>query len=130
MMISNDTGEDNRNKIERVLSGGADSSKRGSGSGSGRRGRINGGNSPRHRMPPKRHTNSSGSNDNNNNSTKIDTGTASGTGTGTGTGSGGKIPHGNGNGTAGTNITDPSADESYGWTLLSAGGCHYLDDGR
>lgn len=133
MMISNDIEEDNRNNIERVLSGGADSSNRGSGS--GRRGRINGGN-PRHRMPPKRHTNSSGSNDNNNNnnsnSTKIDTGTATGTGTGTGTGSGGKIPHGNGsgNGTAGSNITDPSADESYGWTLLSAGGCHYLDDGR
>ena len=119
----------------RVLSGGADSSNKGS----GRRGRINGGNSPRHRMPPKRHSNSSSSNpndnsnnnNNNNNNDKNDSDSNkndTGTGPGTGTGSGGKIAHGNG--TARSNITDPSVDERYGWTLLSAGGCHYLDDGR
>jgi hypothetical protein len=125
-MKAYDSSKGRRRHVERVLSGGADSSNKGS----GRRGRINGGNSPRHRMPPRRHNNGSSSDQNDNNNNNDSNSTKTDSGTGTGTGSGDKIPHGTGNGTAGVNITDPSVDEAYGWTLLSAGGCHYLDDGR
>jgi hypothetical protein len=44
--------------------------------------------------------------------------------------SNGTIPISSNNSTAEGNKTDSVDERRNGWTLLSAGGCHYLDDGR
>lgn len=91
------------NSVERLLSGGGDSGTSGKG-----RGNIKG-DPRRHRQPPPHH---------NSNSTSNSTGGGSRGGAGV-------------SNSSAVSRNDSSDDDSRsGWALLSAGGCHYLDDGR
>jgi hypothetical protein len=104
--ISSYSSSDERNNTtplygnDRILSGGGDSGTRGGGKG---KGNIKGDNP--HRRPTHR--------GNGNNTHSNSTG-----------------PVNSYNNTVQGNKTETVDDRRNGWTLLSAGGCHYLDDGR